>query len=60
MTAEVLVRLVNRNQPIYIPQGAMHRMENPGQIPLTLIQGQTGSNPGDDDMVRYKDAYARP
>jgi mannose-6-phosphate isomerase-like protein (cupin superfamily) len=44
---------------IYIPIGAIHRMENPGKIPLELIEVQTGSYLGEDDIVRIEDDYRR-
>ncbi|MCC5959462.1 MAG: mannose-1-phosphate guanylyltransferase/mannose-6-phosphate isomerase [Rhodobacteraceae bacterium] len=62
-TAKVTVgdetRLVTENQSIYIPLGAVHRMENPGKVPMVLIEVQTGSYVGEDDIVRYEDKYAR-
>lgn len=53
------VRLVTENQSVYIPLGAVHRMENPGKVPMVLIEVQTGSYLGEDDIVRYEDVYAR-
>ncbi|HPD93667.1 MAG: mannose-1-phosphate guanylyltransferase/mannose-6-phosphate isomerase [Rhodobacter sp.] len=53
------VQLVSENQSVYIPLGAVHRMENPGKLPLTLIEVQTGSYLGEDDIIRYEDVYAR-
>lgn len=53
------VKLVTENQSVYIPLGAVHRMENPGKLPMVLIEVQTGSYLGEDDIVRYKDAYSR-
>jgi mannose-1-phosphate guanylyltransferase / mannose-6-phosphate isomerase len=53
------VRLVSENQSVYIPVGAIHRMENPGKVELVLIEVQTGSYLGEDDIVRYEDVYAR-
>ena len=53
------VKMVNDNQSVYIPLGAKHRMENPGKLPLTLIEVQTGSYFGEDDIIRYEDVYAR-
>lgn len=53
------VRLVSENQSVYIPLGATHRMENPGKVALVLIEVQTGSYLGEDDIVRYEDVYAR-
>ena len=53
------VKMVNENQSVYIPLGAKHRMENPGKLPLTLIEVQTGSYFGEDDIIRYEDVYAR-
>ena len=42
-----------------IPLGAVHRMENPGKVPMVLIEVQTGAYVGEDDIVRYEDVYAR-
>ncbi len=53
------VRLVTENQSVYIPVGAKHRLENPGKVPLVLIEVQTGAYLGEDDIVRYEDIYAR-
>ncbi|MBI1171983.1 mannose-1-phosphate guanylyltransferase/mannose-6-phosphate isomerase [bacterium] len=53
------VRLVTENQSVYIPLGAVHRMENPGKVNMVLIEVQTGSYLGEDDIVRYEDIYAR-
>ena len=51
--------LVSENQSVYIPLGDRHRLENPGKVPLTLIEVQTGSYLGEDDIIRYEDVYAR-
>ena len=53
------VQLVSENQSIYVPVGARHRLENPGKLPITLIEVQTGAYLGEDDIVRYEDIYAR-
>ena len=53
------VQLVSENESVYIPLGAVHRMENPGKLPMVLIEVQTGSYLGEDDIVRYDDVYAR-
>lgn len=53
------VRLLTENQSVYIPLGAVHRMENPGRVPMVLIEVQTGSYLGEDDILRYEDLYAR-
>lgn len=52
-------QLVTENQSVYIPLGEIHRMENPGQLPLVLIEVQTGAYLGEDDIVRYEDVYSR-
>ena len=51
--------MVLENQSTYIPQGAKHRLENPGPAPLELIEVQTGSYLGEDDILRFEDAYGR-
>ena len=53
------VRLVTENESVYIPLGAVHRMENPGRVPMVLIEVQTGRYLGEDDIERYEDVYAR-
>ena len=53
------VKLLSENQSVYIPLGAVHRMENPGKVPMVLIEVQTGSYLGEDDIIRYEDVYAR-
>ena len=59
VTIDEDVKIVTENQSVYIPLGAIHRMENPGKLPLTLIEVQTGSYFGEDDITRYEDVYAR-
>ena len=59
VTVDSEVRLVTENQSVYIPLGAIHRMENPGKVPMVLIEVQTGTYLGEDDIVRYEDVYAR-
>lgn len=59
VTVDDEVRLMTENQSVYIPLGAIHRMENPGKVPMVLIEVQTGSYLGEDDIVRYEDVYAR-
>jgi mannose-1-phosphate guanylyltransferase/mannose-6-phosphate isomerase len=51
--------LLSENQSTYIPIGMTHRLENPGTIPLELIEVQSGSYLGEDDIVRYDDHYGR-
>jgi mannose-1-phosphate guanylyltransferase/mannose-1-phosphate guanylyltransferase/mannose-6-phosphate isomerase len=51
--------LLRENESIYLPLGCVHRMENPGMIPLTLIEVQVGSYLGEDDIVRFEDTYGR-
>ena len=51
--------MVRENESIYLPLGCVHRMENPGRIPLTLIEVQSGSYLGEDDIVRIEDTYGR-
>jgi mannose-1-phosphate guanylyltransferase / mannose-6-phosphate isomerase len=62
-TAEVMlgndVRSVHENESIYIPIGSVHRLANPGKIPLELIEVQVGSYLGEDDIVRLDDVYGR-
>ena len=53
------VRSVHENESIYIPLGCVHRLANPGLIPLELIEVQVGSYLGEDDIVRFDDVYGR-
>lgn len=53
------VRLVPENQSVFVPQGAVHRLENPGKVDLHLVEVQSGSYLGEDDITRYEDVYAR-
>lgn len=62
-TAEVTIdgeqRVIHENESTYIPLGAVHRLANPGKLPLELIEVQTGSYLGEDDIVRLDDVYGR-
>ncbi|TCV87585.1 MULTISPECIES: mannose-1-phosphate guanylyltransferase/mannose-6-phosphate isomerase [Methylomonas] len=51
--------LVTENESIYIPLGVIHSLENPGVIPLEMVEVQSGSYLGEDDIVRYEDQYGR-
>lgn len=53
------VFLLTENQSTYIPLGTQHRLENPGKIPLELIEVQSGSYLGEDDIMRFDDVYGR-
>jgi mannose-1-phosphate guanylyltransferase/mannose-6-phosphate isomerase len=53
------VLLLSENQSTFIPLGVTHRLENPGKIPLELIEVQSGSYLGEDDIVRFEDNYGR-
>jgi mannose-1-phosphate guanylyltransferase / mannose-6-phosphate isomerase len=59
VTIDDRVELLAENQSVYIPLGAKHRLENPGRVPMILIEVQTGSYLGEDDIIRYEDIYAR-
>ncbi|MBV0891658.1 mannose-1-phosphate guanylyltransferase/mannose-6-phosphate isomerase [Paracoccus sp. Z118] len=59
VTVDDHVTLMTENQSIYIPLGSVHRMENPGKVPMVLIEVQTGIYLGEDDIIRYEDRYAR-
>ena len=62
-TAEVVngdkTILLTENQSTYIPLGQVHRLSNPGKVPLEIIEVQSGSYLGEDDIVRYQDTYGR-
>jgi mannose-1-phosphate guanylyltransferase len=53
------ILLLSENQSTYIPIGVVHALENPGRIPLELIEVQSGSYLGEDDIVRFSDRYGR-
>ena len=59
ITIDEAVQVITENQSVYIPLGSRHRMENPGKLPMVLIEVQTGSYLGEDDIVRYEDLYSR-
>lgn len=59
VTIDHEVKLVTENQSVYIPLGAVHRLENPGKVDLHLIEVQTGAYLGEDDIIRYEDIYNR-
>ncbi|MCC7425637.1 MAG: mannose-1-phosphate guanylyltransferase/mannose-6-phosphate isomerase [Alphaproteobacteria bacterium] len=51
--------LLRENESVYLPLGCVHRLENPGRIPLNLIEVQSGAYLGEDDIVRFEDSYGR-
>jgi mannose-1-phosphate guanylyltransferase len=59
VTVDGTVTVLAENQSIYLPLGATHRLANPGKILLELIEVQTGSYLGEDDIVRIEDDFGR-
>lgn len=59
VTCDDQVFLLGENQSTYIPLGSVHRLRNPGKMPLELIEVQSGSYLGEDDIVRFDDVYGR-
>lgn len=59
VTVDERVEMLGENRSIFIPLGAVHRLENAGKVPLTLIEVQSGSYLGEDDIIRYEDVYGR-
>jgi mannose-1-phosphate guanylyltransferase/mannose-6-phosphate isomerase len=59
VTIDDRVQILHENESIYVPSGSRHRLENPGKIDLELIEVQTGSYLGEDDIVRIEDDYHR-
>ncbi|HUL40282.1 MAG TPA: mannose-1-phosphate guanylyltransferase/mannose-6-phosphate isomerase, partial [Burkholderiales bacterium] len=49
----------SENESTFIPIGTRHRLENPGKVPLEIIEVQSGAYLGEDDIVRFEDAYGR-
>ena len=60
VTCDDQVKRLQENESTYIPLGSVHRLSNPGNTPLELIEVQTGAYLGEDDIVRYEDTYGRP
>jgi mannose-1-phosphate guanylyltransferase/mannose-6-phosphate isomerase len=59
VTIEDEINLVTEGQSVYVPLGSKHRLENPAQVPMLLIEVQIGTYFGEDDIIRYEDVYAR-
>jgi mannose-1-phosphate guanylyltransferase/mannose-6-phosphate isomerase len=59
VTVDEQVKVVQENQSVYLPLGCVHRLVNPGKIPLELIEVQVGSYLGEDDILRIEDVYNR-
>jgi mannose-1-phosphate guanylyltransferase/mannose-6-phosphate isomerase len=59
VTRDAETLIVRENESVYLPLGCVHRLENPGRIPLTLIEVQSGAYLGEDDIVRLEDTYGR-
>ncbi|HEY0269226.1 MAG TPA: cupin domain-containing protein, partial [Methyloradius sp.] len=59
ITVDGNTKLFSENESTYIPIGSTHRLENPGKLPLHLIEVQSGSYLGEDDIVRFQDTYGR-
>ncbi|SDK08436.1 mannose-1-phosphate guanylyltransferase/mannose-1-phosphate guanylyltransferase / mannose-6-phosphate isomerase [Methylophilus rhizosphaerae] len=59
ITIDDVTKLYTENESTYIPIGSTHRLENPGKVPLHLIEVQSGSYLGEDDIVRFEDTYGR-
>lgn len=59
VTVDGSIRLVGENESVYVPLGAKHQLENPGKVPMELIEVQSGSYLGEDDIIRYDDPYRR-
>ena len=53
------VHFLEAGQSAYVPQGEIHRLENPGDIDMVLVEVQIGNYLGEDDIIRYDDIYAR-
>lgn len=59
VTVDETVKYLKKGDSIFIPLGAKHRLENPNEIPMALIEIQTGTYFGEDDIIRYEDLYSR-
>ena len=59
VTIDGNISTLSHSESVYVPVGAVHRLENPTTSSLVLIEIQTGSYLGEDDIIRYEDRYAR-
>jgi mannose-1-phosphate guanylyltransferase / mannose-6-phosphate isomerase len=59
VTVDENIQLLTEGESVYVPLGAIHRMENPGKLPMILIEVQIGTYLEEDDIIRYEDVYAR-
>ena len=59
VTIDEEIKIVTEGQSVYVPLGAVHRMENPSELPLVLIEVQIGTYLEEDDIIRYEDIYGR-
>jgi mannose-1-phosphate guanylyltransferase/mannose-6-phosphate isomerase len=59
VTVDKEIKLVTEGESIYVPLGSKHRMENPGKLPMILIEVQIGAYLGEDDIIRFDDVYSR-
>ena len=59
MTCGDAVHEIARDESTFVPAGSTHRLENPGEDPLVVIEVQCGDYLGEDDIVRYSDVYGR-
>jgi mannose-1-phosphate guanylyltransferase/mannose-6-phosphate isomerase len=59
VTRDQDIFLLSENQSTFIPLGIVHRLKNPGTIPLEIIEVQSGTYLGEDDIVRFEDSYGR-
>ena len=59
VTRDEVTVMLGETESIYLPAGCVHRLENPGRIPLTIIEVQAGAYLGEDDIVRLEDNYGR-
>ena len=53
------ISILNANESIYVPLGAKHRLSNPGEVSLIIIEVQSGNYLGEDDILRFEDVYGR-
>ena len=62
-TAKVTIgeeeKIIHEGESIFVPKSAIHRVENPGIVPLTIIEVQVGEYLGEDDIIRFEDVYGR-
>jgi mannose-1-phosphate guanylyltransferase/mannose-1-phosphate guanylyltransferase/mannose-6-phosphate isomerase len=59
VTIDEDIKIAREGESVYVPLGSLHRLENPNESPIIIIEVQIGTNLSEDDIVRYEDNYSR-